>query len=234
MKTRIGKAIYVNVGGNPAMVEMDMKTAAGTNQTPRPKSVSPCFTPGTLIATPRGGVAVETLNVGDKVLTRDNGAQAIRWIGSNRLSWADLAANAHLKPVLITQGSLGGGLPERDMMVSPNHRVLVASARTRLLFNEREVLVSAKHLTGGKGLYSVDAAGVTYLHIMFDCHQVVLSNGCWTESFQPTDTTLKGMGNAQRLEIKEIFPELKTSQGLANYVPARPTLRREEAASLTR
>lgn len=198
------------------------------------ENVIPCFTPGTLIATPKGEVPAETLRVGDKIITRDNGIQEIRWAGAKHLDWAALCANPHLKPVLIRAGSLGNGLPERDMMVSPNHRMLVANDRTALYFEEHEVLVAAKHLVGGKGVHAVDAAGTTYLHFLFDRHEVVLANGSWTESFQPGDYTLKGMGNAQRQEIFELFPELSTESGLGDYQAARRTLKKHEAALLLR
>jgi hypothetical protein len=75
---------------------------------------------------------------------------------------------------------------------------------------------------------------VTYIHFMFDQHEVVLSNGCWTESFQPGDHTLQGIGNAQRTEILELFPELGTKQGLAGYQAARRSLKRHEAMLLAR
>ena len=198
------------------------------------ENVIPCFTPGTLIATPRGEVPVENLRMGDRIITRDNGMQEIRWVGRRDMSWTDLAAAPHLKPILIRQGSLGNGLPERDMMVSPNHRVLVANDRTALYFDEHEVLVAAKHLVAGKGVHSVDAAGASYIHFMFDRHEVVLSNGAWTESFQPGDLTLKGMGNAQRSEIFDLFPDLKTDAGVANYGAARRTLKRHEAMLITK
>jgi Ca2+-binding RTX toxin-like protein len=196
------------------------------------ENVIPCFTPGTMIATPRGEVPVELLRVGDKVITRDNGIEEVRWIGARHLEWAELGANPHLQPVLIRQGSLGNGLPEQDMMVSPNHRMLVANDRTALYFAEHEVLVAAKHLVGMKGVHSVTSMGTTYLHFMFDRHEVVLANGAWTESFQPGDQTLKGMGNAQRNEIFEIFPELRDAQGLADYSSARRTLKKHEAKLL--
>lgn len=196
--------------------------------------VIPCFTPGTLIATPKGEVPVELLRVGDRIVTRDNGLQEIRWLGQKALGWHDLAANPHLKPVLIRQGSLGNGLPERDMMVSPNHRMLVANDRTALYFDEHEVLVSAKHLVAGKGIDTVDSLGTTYVHFMFDRHEVVLSNGAWTESFQPGDYTLKGMGNAQRNEIFDLFPELKTDAGRESYTAARRTLKKHEAVLIAR
>ena len=198
------------------------------------ENVIPCFTPGTLIATPRGEVAVENLRVGDRIITRDNGMQEIRWLGRRDLSWTDLAAARHLKPILIRQGSLGNDLPERDMLVSPNHRLLVASDRTALYFDEHEVLVAAKHLASGKGIHSVDVAGAAYIHFMCDRHEVVLSNGAWSESFQPGDMTLKGMGNAQRSEIYDLFPDLKTEVGLESYGAARRTLKRHEAMLIAR
>jgi Ca2+-binding RTX toxin-like protein len=196
--------------------------------------VIPCFTPGTLIATPKGEVPVELLKAGDRIITRDNGIQEIRWTGRKDMGWHDLVANPHLKPVMIRKGSLGNGLPEQDMMVSPNHRVLVANDRTALYFDEHEVLVSAKHLVASKGIDAIDSVGTSYIHFMFDRHEVVLSNGAWTESFQPGDYTLKGMGNAQRSEIFDLFPELKTEAGLEGYSSARRTLKRHEAMLLVK
>ena len=193
-----------------------------------------CFTPGTLIATPKGEVPVEQLRVGDKVITRDNGIQEIRWMGAKEMGWHDFAGNPHLRPVMVKAGSLGNGLPERDMMLSPNHRLLVANDRTALYFDEHEVLVAAKHLIGGQGVHQVESVGTTYFHFMFDQHEVVLSNGAWTESFQPGDYTLKGLGNAQRNELFELFPELKAPAGIEAYQAARKTLKKHEARLLVR
>jgi hypothetical protein len=192
----------------------------------------PCFTPGTLIATPRGEVPVERLVPGDAVITRDDGLQPIRWVGRIVLGWTQLAANPHLRPILLRQGSLGNGLPERDMMVSPNHRMLVDRDRTALHFNEAEVLVAAKHLVDHRQIKVVECLGTSYIHIMCDRHQVVLANGAWTESFQPSDYTLKAIGNAQRQELFELFPDLRTPRGVKAYPPARRTLSRLEALLL--
>lgn len=196
------------------------------------EDIVPCFTPGTTIATPKGERLVEELMVGDRIITRDNGIQEIRWIGSKTLNGRDLTLAHHLKPVLIRAGALGNGLPERDMVVSPNHRVLVANDRTALYFEEHEVLVAAKHLINNRGVEVLDTLRTTYVHFMFDRHEVVLSNGSWTESFQPGDYTLNGMGNAQRTEIFDLFPELTTDAGLEGYQAARKTLKRHEARLL--
>ena len=198
-------------------------------------ATTPCFTPGTMIATPKGEVPVEQKpKAGDRIITRDNGIEELRWIGQRKFDWAHLTANPHLRPIMVRRGSLGNGLPERDMMLSPNHRVLVSNDRTSLYFDEHEVLVAAKHLVGGKGIFEVESIGTAYIHLMFDQHEVVLSDGAWTESFQPGDYSLNGMGNAQRNEIYELFPELKTKAGLEDYTAARRTLKKHEAKLLVR
>ncbi|MGR3794716.1 Hint domain-containing protein [Vannielia sp. SX4] len=198
------------------------------------ENVIPCFTPGTLIATPRGEVAVEELKVGDKIITRDNGIQEIRWLGRTDVDTVELMKRPALRPVRIAKGALDGNLPERDMLVSPQHRVLVASDRAALYFEEREVLVAAKHLVNGAGIAEAqDVASVTYIHFMFDQHEVVLSDGAWTESFQPGDYTLDGLDSEQREELLALFPELKEKEGLAGYTAARKTLKKHEALLLS-
>lgn len=212
-------------------VSMANSAGCGPDQVVPVARATPCFTPGTRITTHRGELPVEHLVAGDRVITRDNGIQTVRWIGKTQMFLQDFQAEPHLLPVFIRQGSLGKGLPERDMMVSPNHRILVANERTTLRFADREVLVAAKHLTS-QGVHTVQSSGTTYIHFMCDRHEVVLADGIWTESFQPEDHSLKGIGNAQRLEIFELFPELKTDEGRAAYGPARQTLTTAEATEL--
>ncbi|WP_317054827.1 Hint domain-containing protein [Roseovarius rhodophyticola] len=196
------------------------------------ENVIPCFTPGMVIATPTGERLVEDLQVGDRVITRDNGLQEIRWIGQRDLTKQELRQAPHLKPVLIRAGSLGHGLPERDMLVSPQHRLLLASEKSSLYFEEREVLAAAKHLTHKAGVEVVEASSVSYVHFMFDRHEVVLSNGSWTESFQPGQQVLDGMGHAQRSEIFNLFPELQDHDGIEAYQAARKSLKHHEARLL--
>ncbi|MEM9436046.1 MAG: Hint domain-containing protein [Pseudomonadota bacterium] len=191
-----------------------------------------CFTPGTSIITPRGEVAVETLKPGDKVITRDNGLQEIAWTGARELTAEEMDEAEELRPVLIKAGALGPNLPERDMMVSPQHRVLMANDRTQLYFDEREVLVAAKHLVGIDGVTRASNVNTTYIHFMCAKHEVVLSDGAWTETFQPGDYTLGAMGDAAREEIFKLFPELSTEEGLNDYAAARKSLKRHEASLL--
>ncbi len=196
------------------------------------ENVIPCFTPGTKIATPRGEKAAETLKIGDRVLTRDNGIQHITWAGHKVMSDGDLQLSPTLRPVLIRAGALGNGLPERNMLVSPNHRVLIVSEMAQLYFEESEVLIAAKHMTKMKGVATVKVPQITYVHFMCQNHEIVLSDGAWTETFQPGDYSLKGVDHEQRKELFELFPELATKEGLKQYRSARKSLKRHETSLL--
>lgn len=189
----------------------------------------PCFTPGTMIKTKTGEVAVEELKVGDKVLTRDNGYQTIRWTGTRAVSAGELQAVPDLQPIRITAGALGDNLPERDMNVSPQHRMLVGNAATELWFGEDEVLVAAKHLTCLEGVDVDTQADVTYVHVMFDAHEIICADGSWSESFQPGDLSLGSLDAAARAELFTLFPELATGDAELKYPAARTTLKAHEA-----
>ncbi|MGJ8617126.1 MAG: Hint domain-containing protein [Sulfitobacter sp.] len=191
-----------------------------------------CFTPGTRIATIRGEVAVENLNVDDRIVTRDNGVQKLRWVGRRDLSAREITQMPAHAPVLIREGALGNGAPQRDMLVSPNHRMLITSQLAEVMFGEREVLVAAKHLVGLDGVDVVRADTVSYIHLMFDHHEVILADGCWAESFQPGDHSMAGIQFEQRREILELFPELADVEGLNSYAAARRLLRAHEAQLL--
>jgi len=196
------------------------------------ESIVPCFTPGTLIATAKGQIRVEDLKPGDRVITRDNGMQEIAWVGQKHLTQKDFIAKPELKPVLIKAGSLGENMPERDMMVSPNHRMLIADKGASMYFDEPEVLAAAKHFVGKEGICHVDVSQTSYIHFMFERHEVVLSDGTWTESFYPGDYTIDGLGEEQRAEILSLFPELESETGLTGYRTARAILKKYEAKLL--
>lgn len=175
-----------------------------------------CFAAGTLIRTPEGEVAVETLAPGALVLTADHGAQPIRWIGRAVI---DLTQNPHLRPVRIARGALGDGLPLTDLLVSPQHRVLVRSKIAQRMFGAAEVLVAAKQLLSLPGIaLASDLDSVTYVHFLFDRHQVVWSNGAQTESLFTGPQALESVGPAARAEILQIFPALAAQDAPA---PAR-------------
>lgn len=183
--------------------------------------MTPCFTGATEIATDRGPVEIEQLRVGDRVLTRDNGYQPIRWIGARRFDVADLAEFPELRPIRISANAVAPGVPRRDLTVSPQHRLLLTGADALELGGETEILAAAIDLMSILTAAPADVDGVTYYHIMFDAHEIVWANGCWSESFLPEAAALDGLHSAQREEILKIFPELDTDAGQLAYPAAR-------------
>ena len=169
----------------------------------------PCFASGTLIKTENGMVRVEDLSVGDKVLTYDNGFQPIRWIGSRSLSHAQLQTSPRLKPILIRADALGAGYPSQDLVVSPQHRILVSSAIAKRMFDCKDILLPAKKLLPLTGVEVVNDApnGVSYFHILLDQHEILWSNGAPTESLFLGPQALSSVNDESRQEILDLFPE---------------------------
>ncbi|KAB7610410.1 Hint domain-containing protein [Amylibacter sp. SFDW26] len=191
-----------------------------------------CFVAGTKIATPLGACNVEDLRVGDLVITKDNGLQAIRWIGHKHISGARLYAYPHLRPILIRKDALGLGYPNQDLYVSPQHRMLVNGPRVRLITGHGEALVAAKDLVNGTSIIQMpDTQRAEYIHILFDRHELVTANGTLSESFYPGGFAMDTMEDKARTELFEIFPELAVSPDNFGQ-SARPLTRTVEARML--
>jgi hypothetical protein len=132
-----------------------------------------CFCPGTRIGTPGGERAVEALRIGDEVLTRFGGVQRIKWIGRSTHQGRTLGTDPLLLPVSIAAGALGENEPACALTVSPGHALFVAG-----------VLVPAWRLVNGVSITQTPCVDeVRYLHIELDRHDLILSNGSWSESY---------------------------------------------------
>ncbi len=148
----------------------------------------PCFTPSTQILSAFGERPVEALRPGDLVQTRDNGLQPIAWVGMRRLDRFELAAQLNLRPIRIAARAFGNALP---LIVSPQHGVLLTAGD-----GQETQLVRAKHLAlmqGGQARVMQGVRCVTYVHLMFEAHQIIFSNGIPTESFYPGPQALAMM-----------------------------------------
>lgn len=191
-----------------------------------------CFTPGTRIETPEGPRMVEELCQGDRVQTRDSGAQEVCWIGSRRMTGARLFAMPRLRPVRVRAGALGGDVPDATLLVSPEHRVLVRGEVARSLFNTPEVLVMARDLVNNDSV-SIDLAlrEVTYIHLLLPSHQVIWANGVETESFHPASAALSTLTEADRARLLMLDPNLAHEPHLYGG-HARRCLSASEAAIL--
>ncbi|WEQ52651.1 Hint domain-containing protein [Komagataeibacter oboediens] len=141
-------------------------------------SETACFCSGTLIRTPRGDVAVETLQAGDEVVTASGAVRPIVWIGSQKIiSFSNMdAAQAHaLTPVLISRDAFAQNMPDRDLLVSPGHAIAVPVMDS--------VFIQAVKLVNGATIRRAPCESTEYWHVELESHDVLLSNGLPSERY---------------------------------------------------
>jgi len=169
-----------------------------------------CVARGTMIDTLDGPVPVEDLEKGDQVITVDRGPQTVRWIGSRKVTKADLLADPSMYPVCICKDALGEGRPNRDLHVTQNHRVYLEDWRAELLFGEPQVLAPAKSLLNDKSIFrDRSVTSVEYFHVLFDDHNVIFTNGAPTESLHPGLYLVSTLTEESREELIRLLPELQ-------------------------
>ncbi|MTI00525.1 Hint domain-containing protein [Roseibium sp. RKSG952] len=182
-----------------------------------------CFTRDTLILSERGPVRVQDLRTGDMIPTKGHGMQPLRWIGRRRFDTGSLEDNAKRRPVRILAGALGGGLPERDLLVSRQHRMLVQSKIAERMFGASDVLIPAIKLIALPGIFVDETVeSVEYFHLLFDRHEIVFAEGAPSESLYTGPEALKSLSSEARREIFDIFPELAEmnyTPNPASYIP---------------
>ena len=161
-----------------------------------------CFTPGTTIATPDGPRLVEDLRPGDMVLTLDDGPQPLKWVGNSMVPGVGDHAPIRIAPELLDGAN-------RALTVSPQHRLLIDNWHAELLFGEQQVFVSAKQMLGLPGVSVCPPARVTYIHLMFDCHQIIWANNALCESLHAANESLKALAPEARDELFSYLPQLR-------------------------
>ena len=138
---------------------------------------TPCFTAGTWI-TPFGATRMETLRIGDLVSARHHGPQSIRWIGKRSIKLAPNFSKNKFRPIQISEGALGQGLPLAPLLISRQHRLLVSSPISERMFGTQDCLIAAIKLTDLPRIaFDTDCTDVTYIHLLFDQHEVITANG---------------------------------------------------------
>lgn len=167
-----------------------------------------CFVAGSRILTEAGEVPVEDLRPGDRLVTADHGAQPLRAVLRRTVTPSELARIPDLRPVRISVGALGQGLPLRDLRVSPQHRLLVRSQIAARMFGIPEALISARKLVGLPGIAECSGRdGVTYLHLVLDHHEVILAEGAPTESLFLGPGAIASLTPEAREELRTVFPD---------------------------
>lgn len=140
------------------------------------------FTRGTRITLATGEQCpVENLRVGDRVLTRDDGAQEIRWIGH-----LTTRAQGEFAPILIKAGTLNNS---GDLRVSPDHRLFIYQRHDHIGAGRSELLVRARHLVNGDTVRIAEGGFVDYFQLLFDTHQIIFAEGISAETMEADQRT---------------------------------------------
>jgi autotransporter passenger strand-loop-strand repeat protein len=167
---------------------------------------TPCYCRGTRILTDHGEMPVETLRIGDRLITMSGRARPIRWIGTRSYSGRFAAGNKDVLPILIMQNALGTNVPERDLWVSPLHAMFLDG-----------VLIPAWALINGASIVQTARVdNVEYFHLELETHDVLIAEGALAESF--LDDHSRGMFH-NAATYREIYPD--TPPAPARYCAPR-------------
>jgi hypothetical protein len=137
-----------------------------------------CYCRGTRIATDKGEVAVETLAIGDGVVTASGGVRPIKWIGRRSYGGRFIMGQTDILPICIKADALGDHVPARDLWISPHHAMYL-----------RGVLIEAKNLINGVSIVQAERVErVEYFHIELETHDVIVAEGAMSETFIDDDS----------------------------------------------
>lgn len=209
---------------------MKVLAAMSPHPKPHPPKTGPvlaqavtCFTPDTLITTTTGRRVVQNLRPGDRALTRDNGFQPVVWTGQRVCRHLNDGPGKTTAPVLIRANALAPGLPTHDMIVSPGHRFLTTDPARLPNTGETEALIEARALVGTPGIEQMACNSVTYIHVLFERHEVILSENTWSESFQLTEANARAIRHNRAIQAS---PHFATADhiGMSFQDPARTCL----------
>jgi len=185
-----GRHVTLDIAGNVSTSSFIVTDPAGDTMI----AEAVCYLRGTRIATPAGEIAVESLNIGDTVITKFNGYRKIKWIGRQNFARQFVKNNFEQIPVRISAGALGASLPRRDLLISPGHSMLIDG-----------VLVLASSLVNGITITQNWAPDeIQYYQIEFETHDCVLAEGVWSETYADTPDFRARFHNAA--EFYALYP----------------------------
>lgn len=168
-----------------------------------------CYLRGTMILTDRGEVPIETLAIGDTVVTRRGGLTPIKWIG--RQSFGGNVVDWRGAPVRISAGALGAGMPRRDLWISPGHSMLVG-----------ETLLMGHNLVNGVTIVQdASLAQVDYFQIELESHDCVLAEGAWSETYADCRDLRRHFHNADTFHA--LYPDYVAPETVALCAPRPET-----------
>lgn len=182
----LGKEVQTSIGGvsftqlqatavlanNGELPQGTLSFATSNNYSP-PNPV--CFVRGTLIKTADGYKPIESLHVGESLVTATGDFAVAKWVGRRVVSCKAKGFSEGHRPVRIRAGALGHGRPFKDLLVSPGHRIHFAFID--------DIFVPANALINGSTIVFETVDEVEYWHIECEQHTAVLANGVSAETY---------------------------------------------------
>lgn len=183
-----------------------------------------CLAGSAQVRTISGLRRAETLSEGDLVWTADHGYQTIRWIGTSRLEHSDFMRRPHCRPIRLAKNAICENMPSSDLEVSPQHRILMRSKICQRMFGSSEGFVAAKKLLEFAGVeIASDIKSVTYVHLLFDHHEVIAVNGAYVESLLIAEQSEKIIARGGVM-ANEPLRNVAGDQTLPHMIPCRKIL----------
>jgi hypothetical protein len=157
-------------------VRLETVPAPPLFEPPPQTQIIPCFAAGTRLLTENGDIPVESLRPGDHAITYENELAKIIWVGRRELDFARHPSPGLVRPIRIAAGALGMGIPERELVVSPDHGLYFDGC-----------LVQAKDIVDGAVIrQDTDMPSVRYYHVELESHAILLAEGAPAESYLDT------------------------------------------------
>lgn len=182
-----------------------------------------CFAEDTRVDTPSGPRPVQALRIGDPVQTLDNGVQPVLWT-RRHIQVLDQRSEKSA-PILIHASALGANRPLNDLIVSPQHRILVGGQGQLSPCFDSEAFVPAKALTVLPGIRQLRGKrSVTWVHFACARHEIIVAHGCFSETLLLGGMVMVGLTLPERLSLHRMFPKTQNISHALNGPPARPCL----------
>ena len=166
---------------------------------------------GANLRTPCGLRRIEVVRPGDLVVTRTNGLQPVQMVWKRKVSREQMQALPDLAPIRLKPRAIGPMMPQRDLLVAPDHRLLIPGYRLASRPDDTCVLTEARKIAGSSDAVYADTSleSVTYFQLVFDSHQVLAANGLPVESFLPDAAAIDALGGEMRDALEERYPGLR-------------------------
>ena len=215
---------------NPLVPDVEYRLVGIDTQNARQKFAQMAcvsFTRGTRITLASGEQRpIQDLKLGDRILTRDDGVQQIRWIGQDTVR-----ATGDFAPICIRAGTLNN---ENDLILSPDHRLFIYQREDALGAGRSELLIKARHLVNGDTVIQQSGGFVDYFQLLFDSHQIIYAEGIAAESMLIDQRTKPILPRDLSAAMGEVIPGhsdlphagLDVSEALLNRVNAAEVLRK--------